>query len=156
MDKILLNETQKLSAVRKAPEFLDSGCDENDIYQVDKMSLEENKNKLEWRKRAFECKDKNSYGIEKQNYMIHIHGKEVNKIAECNLVYNIINPPKLAKNLNIHYSPILHGFMNTGLGRANFKNFQIKLKSVCSSTVVIGRPVEKLKLGKFAVMQWHT
>ena len=40
VDEILLNETQKLSAAREVPEFLDSDCDENDLYQVDKMSLE--------------------------------------------------------------------------------------------------------------------
>ena len=26
--------------------------------------------------------------------MIHIHDKEVNKISECNLLHDIINPPK--------------------------------------------------------------
>ena len=38
--EILLNETQKLSAVRKAPEFLDSDYDENNLYQVEEISLE--------------------------------------------------------------------------------------------------------------------
>ena len=44
--EILLTENQKLSAAREAPEFLDSDYDENDVYQVDKMSLEETKEKL--------------------------------------------------------------------------------------------------------------
>ena len=40
VDKILLNETQKVSAVREAPEFWYSDYDEKDLYQVDKISLE--------------------------------------------------------------------------------------------------------------------
>ena len=40
VDDIILNETKKVSAKREAPEFLDSGCDLRDMYQVDKMSLE--------------------------------------------------------------------------------------------------------------------
>ena len=39
VDEILLNEIQKGSAEREAPEFLDSDCYEKYIYQVDKMSL---------------------------------------------------------------------------------------------------------------------
>ena len=46
MDEILLNETQKVSAAREAPEFLDSDCDGNNLYQVLKISLEETKEKL--------------------------------------------------------------------------------------------------------------
>ena len=61
----------------------------------------------------FECKQKNPYRIENRNDMTHIHDKEVNKIAECNLIHDIINPSKNAKNVNSHYSPILHGCMNT-------------------------------------------
>ena len=59
--------------------------------------------------------------------MIYIHDNEVNNIAECNFLHDIINPPKHAKNINIHYSPILHGCMNIRKGRAKFKNFQILL-----------------------------
>ena len=81
VENILLNETQKVSAAREAPEFLDSDCDENDLYQVEKIILEETKGKIELRQCAFGCKQKNSYGIEKRNDMIHIHDKEVNKIA---------------------------------------------------------------------------
>ena len=43
VDEILLNETQKVSAAREAPEILDSDYDENDLYQVEKMCLEETK-----------------------------------------------------------------------------------------------------------------
>ena len=36
VDEIILNETQKVSAARESPEFLDSGYDANDLYQVEK------------------------------------------------------------------------------------------------------------------------
>ena len=39
VDKILLNETQKVSAAGEAPELLDSDYGENSLYQVEKMSL---------------------------------------------------------------------------------------------------------------------
>ena len=32
--EIILHETQKVSAAREVPEFLDSDYDENEIYQV--------------------------------------------------------------------------------------------------------------------------
>ena len=47
VDEILLNEAQKVSAAKEAPEFLDSDYDAKNIYQVEKMSLEETKEKLE-------------------------------------------------------------------------------------------------------------
>ena len=47
--------------------------------------------------------------------MTHIHDNEVNNIAELNSLHDIINRPKRSKILNIHYSPILHGFMNTSV-----------------------------------------
>ena len=53
--------------------------------------------------------------------MTRIHKNEVNNIAECNLLYDIIDPPKRAKYINIHYSPTIHGCMNTRKGRAKFK-----------------------------------
>ena len=39
--EILLHETQKVSALREAPAFWDSGYDEKYIYRVEIMSLEE-------------------------------------------------------------------------------------------------------------------
>ena len=61
MYEILL--TQKVSAENhEAPEFLESDYDANYLYQVDHMSLEETKEKLDWCKRAFEYENKNSYG----------------------------------------------------------------------------------------------
>ena len=46
--------------------------------------------------------------------------------------------------------------MNTRKGKAKFKKFWILLDSGCSSTILIGRLVEKLYSKKDAVMQWHT
>ena len=43
MDEILLNETQKVSSAREAPEVLDSDFNKNNIYQVEKTSIEETK-----------------------------------------------------------------------------------------------------------------
>ena len=84
------------------------------------------------------------YGIKIQNYMMRIHDKELNRISECNLLHDIINPPKLTKKINSHYSPIIHGCMNTRKGKSKFKNFRKLLDSGCSSTIVMGRLVEKI------------
>ena len=46
------------------------------------MSLEDAKEKLEWSKRAFECKLRNTYGIENRNDMKCIHDDKVTKIAK--------------------------------------------------------------------------
>ena len=47
MVEILLNETQiVISTNNETPEFLDSDYDANDLYQVDKMSLEDTKEKI--------------------------------------------------------------------------------------------------------------
>ena len=76
--------------------------------------------------------------------MTYIHDNEVNNIAKCNLLHDIINPPKRARNINIHYSPILHGFMNTRKGRSKFKNILIILDGGCSYTIVMRRQVNQL------------
>ena len=70
--------------------------------------------------------------------MTRIHNNEVEIISECNLLHDIINPPKTAKILNSHYSPILRGCMNTRKGEAKFKNFRIILDNGCSSAIVMG------------------
>ena len=95
-------------------------------------------------------------GLKIKNYMMRIHDEEVNNIAECHLLHDIINPPKLTKNLNIHYSPIPHGCMNTKKGKEKFKNFRILLYSGCSSTIVMRGLVEKLNPDQYYVMQRHT
>ena len=99
MDESLLNGTQKLSATdHEASKFLDFDYNANGLYQVDKMSLEETKEILDWSKHAFEYEKKNSYGIENQNDIMRIHNNEVKNIYECNLLHDIINLPKRAKN----------------------------------------------------------
>ena len=45
--------------------------------------------------------------------MTCMHGNKVNKLAECNLLHDMINLPKRTKILNSHYYPILHRYMNT-------------------------------------------
>ena len=61
------------------------------------MGLEDTKEKIEWRKRAFEYKKKNSCGIKNRNYVTRIHTNEEKNIAECNLLHDISNHPKRAK-----------------------------------------------------------
>ena len=98
----------------------------------------------------------NLYGIKNLNDMTRIHDKEVNKISRCKLLHDVINPPKLTKYLNSHYSPIIHEFMNTRIGIEKFNNFQILLCDGCSYALVMGSLVEKLNHEKDDVMQWHT
>ena len=44
--KFQITESKKVSAVNhEAPELLDGGCDEYDLYQVENMSLDETKDK---------------------------------------------------------------------------------------------------------------
>ena len=62
------------------------------------MSDEETKEKLDWRKRVLEYKQKNSYGNENRNDMTRIHKNEVKIMAEYNLLHGTINLPKRGKN----------------------------------------------------------
>ena len=55
------------------------------------MSIDETKEKIEWRKSALETES--SYVIENPAKMIHIHYNEVKNIAESNLLHTIINLP---------------------------------------------------------------
>ena len=47
LDESLRHENQKVSASNKAPEHIESDFDENELYQIDNMSLEDTKQKLE-------------------------------------------------------------------------------------------------------------
>ena len=87
---------------------------------------------------------------------MYIHDNEVNNISKCNLLHDIINPPKHAKNINIQYSPILHGFMNTRKSTVKFKNLRILFNGGCSSTIVMKRLLIKLGPEKYSVMHWQT
>ena len=98
----------------------------------------------------------NTYDIEIQNGMTYIHDNKVNKISECNLIHYTINPPKHTKHLNDHYSPIIHGCMNTRKGKANFSNFRILLNIGCSYSIVFVRIVKTLNHKKHAAVQFQT
>ena len=63
---MLLYETQKSSAEREATEFFESDYCEKKPFQVENMSLEYNKEKIERCSRAFEREKKSTYGIENQ------------------------------------------------------------------------------------------
>ena len=57
VDKILLQENQKVNADNGAYENIESGFNENKIYQIYNMSLD-TKEKLKWSKRAVEYEQK--------------------------------------------------------------------------------------------------
>ena len=58
MDQILL--TQKVSDKNhEAQEFMDSNYSANNFYEVEKTSLEETKEKLDWHNCAFQYENKN-------------------------------------------------------------------------------------------------
>ena len=61
----------------ESPKLLDSYYDEDDVYQGKRTSFEDTKEKLENRKRAFECNQKISYEIVHKNDMIHINDNDV-------------------------------------------------------------------------------
>ena len=126
----------------------ESDIDDNDLYHVDNMSLDDNRENTERRKHVFESKLENKYDIEIQIGMTCIHGNKVNKLVEWNLLHDIPNPPKTTKKLNSHYYPILHRCKNISKGRANFKNFRILLDSGCSSTILMVRLIKNLPLNK--------
>ena len=43
VDEVILHETKKVSVVEEAPEFLEYYYDENELYQVENISLEDTK-----------------------------------------------------------------------------------------------------------------
>ena len=55
VDELHMVESRKVIAIdHEAPEFLESDYDTNDLYQVENISLDETKEKMEWRKRVLE------------------------------------------------------------------------------------------------------
>ena len=132
---------------------MESDYDDNDLYQVENMSLDDTREKINQRKRALEYES--SYVIENRAKIIYIKDNEVNNISECNLLHDIINTPKRAKNINSYYSLIIYECMNIRKGIAKLKSLQILLDSGCSSTIVMMRLVEILDPEKYVVMQWH-
>ena len=72
VDELHMVESKKVCAINhEVPEFLESDYDANDLYQVDNISLDETKEKMEWRKHALEYE--NSYVIENQDKLIYIY-----------------------------------------------------------------------------------
>ena len=54
---------------------MDPEYDKNGIYQGEKISLEETKEKLEWSKCAFECEQKIHMGFKKIIWYIYMKNK---------------------------------------------------------------------------------
>ena len=80
----------------------------------------------------------------------------MNNIYEWNLLHDKRRPPKHTKHLNIHYSTILHGCINTWNSKAKLKQFQILLDNACGSTIVMRNIIEIINTKRDAVMQWNT
>ena len=80
--------------------------------------------------------------------MTCIHENKVNKLAEFNLIHDILNPSKRTKNMNRHDYPILQGYMNIRKGKEKFKTFSILLDSGCIFTIIIRRANKNLLLKK--------
>ena len=55
--------------------------------------------------------------------MKRIQNNVVKNISKCNLLHDIFNPPKCAKKIKSHDSPILYGCINTRKGKVRFKSF---------------------------------
>ena len=58
-------------------------------------------------------------------YMNNIHDNDVNNIAKCSLLHDILNPYEYVKINNCRDSPILHVWMNTRMGKAENKKFEV-------------------------------
>ena len=49
-----------------------------------------------------------------QKYIYGMHdNNDVNDIVECNLLHNMLNTSTYVKVKRYHYSPIVHGYINT-------------------------------------------
>ena len=69
VDELRMVESKKVCSVNhEAPEFFRIYYDENYRYQVEHISLDETKEKLEWRKHTLEYES--SYGIENRAKII--------------------------------------------------------------------------------------
>ena len=122
VDEIILQETESenLSVKNETHEKIDDEVEKDQLYDPDKLSLDEKK----WCKRVFESKLIYIYDMKILNSINCTHNSKVNNISEWNLLHDILNPYKHTENINIHYSPILHGCKNIHKGRAEFKNFE--------------------------------
>ena len=86
------------------------------------MSLDGSHKEL--RRRAFEGKLENIFDMKSLNYIHCIYDIKVINISKLNLLHDILNPSKCTKNINIHYSPILHGCKNTRKGKSYLGIFE--------------------------------
>ena len=86
------------------------------------MSLDGNHKEL--RKGKFEGKLENIFDMKSLKVIHRIHDSKVITTAGYNLLHDILNPSKFTKNINIHYSPIQHGCMNTCRGKTNLRIFK--------------------------------
>ena len=71
MDIILLQGEKKVSSEAETHENIEYEIIENDLYQIDNMSLDEKKESTELRKRALESKRKNIIYLNVIYYMIY-------------------------------------------------------------------------------------
>ena len=78
--KSSFTKIQKLSAGKESDESIESDFDENELYHIKNMSLDEKKEKLEQSKWEFEYELENTYDIEIQNGINCIHDNKVNNI----------------------------------------------------------------------------
>ena len=88
--------------------------------------------------------------------MSHIRNNMINVNNEYNILSNILNPTRRAKNKNSNYSLILHGCMDKRIGMAIFRNFLILLDSCRSSTTVTDNLMSKIKCKKPSTIMWKT
>ena len=87
------------------------------------------------------------------NSMNCIYDNKINNIAECNLLHDMLNPSKRTKDINSHYSPILHGYMNTRKGKEKFKIFRILLDIGYSSNILMTRLIAKINpIAKWVIL----
>ena len=145
---IILQENNKIGFEAETHENIDSDINENHQYEIYNISLDEKKEKEEWRKREFESGLKYKYDIEIHNGIIYIHGNKVKESDEWNLLHDILNHPKRTKKLNNYYSPIPDGHMNTQKGKAKLNKFRIIFNSGRSYKIVTGRLIKNSLLKK--------
>ena len=102
-DEILLQENQKVSTENWTKENIESDSDENELYQINSMSLDDKKTFNGVWVRL------NTNLIKFRAIMVwpFLHDYGVNNIFECNLIHDKPNSLKRTNNLNRNYSTIL-------------------------------------------------
>ena len=96
--EIILHDNKNVGVKDETHDNINYEVGEDEMYEIDKMNLYDK----ELLKHVFERELKYIYHITRHNGMICIHENEVDKIAECNLLHDILNPSKRAKVLNSH------------------------------------------------------